>query len=102
MSESVSVANYAVCNQSSTVRFFVVDVDPSFSASGEHAHPPMLPATHPTVVTKTVLALPTVGAEMATQLASMSREHILKHKRWIPDIEDHIRVRIPMLRLCLR
>lgn len=27
---------------------------------------------------------------MTTQVASMSKEHILKHARWVPDIEDYI------------
>ena len=37
-------------------------------------------------------------ASWTSQLASMSREHILKHRRWIPNIEDYIvETRVPCL-----
>lgn len=49
-------------------------------------------------------ALPTgrkqrhTGASFTSQLASMSREHILKHRRFIPNIEDHIvEIQVPCL-----
>mmetsp|Transcript_15682 Transcript_15682/g.32716 ORF Transcript_15682/g.32716 Transcript_15682/m.32716 type:complete len:356 (-) Transcript_15682:68-1135(-) len=58
---SVEVVNNAVCNTTGKVTFYAVDV-------GDVAH----------------LRL------HGSQVASLSRNHILKHKRWVPDIEERI------------
>lgn len=63
--DSVSVLNRAVCNQTGEVTFYAVDM-------GERA------------------VEDTKGVNMASQVASLSKEHILKHKKWVPDIDQHI------------
>lgn len=65
--DSVKVLNNAVCNTTTQIKFYAVKPD-----EGE-AH-----------------VEDSRGSNMASQVASLSREHVLKHKKWVKDIEDRI------------